>query len=105
MDGTAASSSMAVPNGRRSQVGQFSVRNKAMPKASGTAISSAMPALNTVPTMAMAAPNCSLTTSHSTVHRNFRPKVLKVGQALMNSDTRMPINAASTSSEKACVPR
>ena len=76
-----------------------------MPKASGTAMTSAMPALSTVPTMAMAAPKCSLTTSHSTVQRNFRPKVLKVGHALMNNDTMMPIRATSTSSENACVLR
>src|SRR6218665_2456758 len=54
IEGTAASSSTAVPSGRRSHTGQVSVRNKAMPKASGTAISSAMPALTRVPTMAIA---------------------------------------------------
>jgi hypothetical protein len=49
IDGTPASSSMAVPSGRRSQVGQVSVRNRAMPKLTGTAISSAMTEVTTVP--------------------------------------------------------
>jgi hypothetical protein len=99
MDGTAASNSMAVPSGRRSQTGQVSVRNTAMPKASGTASSSAMPALMTVPTMAMAAPNSSLMMSHSTYQRKWAPNLAKVGQALMNSETMMPTSAISTSSE------
>ena len=105
MEGTAASSSMAVPRGRRSHAGQFSVKNKAMPNASGTASSKAMPADSTVPTMAMAAPNSSLTMSHSTVQRNLRPNFCSVGQALTNSETMIPTRAASTSSENNCVPR
>ena len=36
---------MAVPSGRRSQVGQVSVRKRAMPKLSGIAINMAMVAL------------------------------------------------------------
>ena len=49
MDGMAASSSMAVPSGRLSQVGDISVRNSAMPKLTGTAISSAMREVARVP--------------------------------------------------------
>jgi hypothetical protein len=49
MDGTAASSSMAVPSGRLSQPGDISVRNSAMPKLTGTAISSAMADVISVP--------------------------------------------------------
>ncbi len=105
MDGTAASSSMAVPSGRRSQVGQVSVRNSAMPKASGTAISRAMVALARVPTMAIAAPNSSLMMSHSTYQMNFRPNFWNAGQALTNSETMMPSRAISTSSEKPWVKR
>ena len=105
MDGTAASNSMAVPSGRRSHAGQFSVRNSAIPKARGTAINRAMPALSTVPTMAIAAPNSSFTTSHSTRQMNCRPNFWKIGHALMNSETMMPTSAANTSSEKSCVPR
>ena len=49
MDGTAASSSMAVPTGRRSQEGASSVRKNATPKESGTAMTSASNELVTVP--------------------------------------------------------
>lgn len=49
MDGTAASSSMAVPSGRFSQAGDSSVRNSAMPKLTGTAISKAMNEVASVP--------------------------------------------------------
>ena len=49
MDGTAASSSIAVPTGRRSQDGASSVRKNATPKASGTAISRARMELAMVP--------------------------------------------------------
>jgi hypothetical protein len=40
---------MAVPRGRRSQTGQVSVRNRAMPKLTGTAMSRAMIEVTTVP--------------------------------------------------------
>ena len=56
IDGTAASSSTAVPIGRRSHSGAISVRKKAMPKASGTAITSASVAVTTVPKIAESAP-------------------------------------------------
>ncbi len=49
MDGTAASSSIAVPTGAAHQAGASSVRKKAMPKASGTASSSARIAVTSVP--------------------------------------------------------
>jgi hypothetical protein len=49
MEGTAASSSMATPSGRRSQPGASSVRNSAMPKLTGTAITSAMNEVTRVP--------------------------------------------------------
>ena len=105
MDGTAASNSMAVPNGRRSQTGQVSVRNSAIPKASGTAISIAMPALETVPTMAMSAPNSSLMMSHSARHKNSKPNFLNVGAALISNEPMMPSSATKTSNEKAWVTR
>ncbi len=56
MDGIAASISIATPSGRRSQTGASSVRNMAMPKDTGTAISSAMKALITVPSIGTSAP-------------------------------------------------
>ena len=49
MEGTAASNSMAVPSGRFNQAGDSSVRNSAMPKLTGTAISSAMIDVASVP--------------------------------------------------------
>ncbi|MNT82833.1 hypothetical protein D3C72_2226190 [compost metagenome] len=49
MEGTAASNSMAVPSGRLSQTGESSVRNRAMPKLTGTAISKAMADVAKVP--------------------------------------------------------
>ena len=49
IEGTAASSSMAVPSGRLSQAGESSVRNSAIPKLTGTAISSAMNEVISVP--------------------------------------------------------
>ena len=42
MEGTAASNSMAVPKGRLSHVGDSSVRNNAIPKLTGTAITKAI---------------------------------------------------------------
>ena len=105
MDGTAASSSTAVPKGRRSAAGQVSVRKIATPNASGTATSSAMPALIKVPTMEIAAPNSSLMMSHSTYQTKPTPNFWNVGHALANNETMMPVRASSTSSEKACVTR
>ena len=49
MEGTAASSSMAVPTGRRIQPGASSVRKKATPNAKGTAIIKASTELTMVP--------------------------------------------------------
>jgi hypothetical protein len=73
-----------VPIGRRSQAGQISVRNSAMPKLIGKAISSAMKEVARVPTMAISAPYLSLTGSHSTVVMKAGPNSLKAGQAPMN---------------------
>ena len=49
MDGTAASSSIAVPSGRLSHAGDSSVRNTAMPKLTGTAMTSAINDVTSVP--------------------------------------------------------
>ncbi len=73
-----------VPKGRRNQTGHVSVKNTAIPNERGTAISIARPALATVPTMAMAAPNSSLMMSHSTYQMKRAPNFAKVGHALMN---------------------
>ncbi len=49
IDGIAASSSIAMPSGRRSHTGDSSVRNSAMPKLTGTAMTSAMTDVTIVP--------------------------------------------------------
>ena len=49
MEGIAANNSMAVPSGRLSQAGASSVKNKAMPKLTGTAISKAIKDVINVP--------------------------------------------------------
>ena len=49
IEGTAASSSMAVPTGLRIHCGAISVRKKAMPNASGTEMSRASTAVTSVP--------------------------------------------------------
>ncbi len=52
----AASISTAVPSGRRSQVGDSSVRKMAMPNDTGTAMMSAMAEVSSVPMMGTTAP-------------------------------------------------
>jgi hypothetical protein len=59
IEGTAASSSMAVPIVRFRAGGQSSVRKKAMPKAIGTAKTMARIALTMVPNLATSAPYSS----------------------------------------------
>ena len=49
MEGTAANSSTATPSGRRNQLGDSSVKNSAMPKLTGTAITKAMIEVISVP--------------------------------------------------------
>ena len=49
IEGMPASSSIAEPTGVRSQGGATSVRNRAMPKLTGTAISMAISAVTRVP--------------------------------------------------------
>jgi len=49
IEGMAASNSIAVPRGRLSQAGESSVKNKAMPKLTGTAIIKAMREVAKVP--------------------------------------------------------
>ena len=49
IDGIAASSSTAVPSGRLRTTGHISVRNSAMPKLTGTPISSAIAEVTSVP--------------------------------------------------------
>jgi len=74
-----------------------------MPKDRGTAITSAISALTTVPKMAMAAPNSPLMMSHSTRQTKPKPNLANEGQALMSKEMMMPIKAHKTSREKPMV--
>src|SRR6478672_5005456 len=100
MLGMAASISIAVPSGRRSHTGESSVRNIAMPKLTGIAMTSAMADVAIVPAMGTSAPNCSCTGSHSAVHRNSMPNLRIAGAAPMASVTRIaPSNAKTRSAD------
>ena len=96
MLGIAASSSMAVPIGRRSHSGDSSVRNTAMPKLTGIPINRAMKEVATVPKIGTSAPNFSVTGFHSALVRNPGPKALIAGQLPMSSVIRIPSSNAST---------
>ncbi len=56
--GTAASRSTSDVSGRRSRGGAYSVMNSAVQIATGTAMTSAMTAMSTVPSSADHTPNC-----------------------------------------------
>ena len=103
IDGTPASSSTAVPIGRRSQTGQISVRNRAMPKLTGKAISKAMTEVTRVPVMAISAPYLSLTGSHSMLVMKPGPNSRKAGMAPMISETIMPTSTSSTDAANSIV--
>src|ERR1039457_358691 len=96
MLGIAASSSMAVPIGRRSHSGESSVRNTAMPKLTGMPIKSAMNEVTTVPKIGTSAPNFSVTGFHSWLARKPGPNSWIAGQLPMTSDINIPTSNAST---------
>ncbi len=100
MLGIAASNSIAVPKGFLNQIGAVSVKNRAIPKLTGTAIISAIAEVINVPIMGTSAPNLSLTGSHSSMKRNFSPKVLIDGHAPMTKEKRIPTNNTSTKKAK-----
>nr|WP_308419591.1 hypothetical protein [Chitinimonas koreensis] len=74
IDGMPASSSIAMPSGRRSQIGDSSVRNSAMPKLIGTPISRAMKEVINVPWIGRQAPKFSPTGSHDGEKMKPKPK-------------------------------
>ena len=88
---------MAVPSGRLSHLGDSSVRKSAMPKLTGTAISSAIADVISVPRIITRPPKRFCTGSHSLCQRNERPYSLIAGAAPMNSETMMPAISASVS--------
>ncbi|MNT48511.1 hypothetical protein D3C72_1852940 [compost metagenome] len=72
------------------------MRNRAMPKLTGKAISKAMIDVTRVPMMGIRAPYWSLTGSHSADTMKCRPKVLKAGIDSMISEMMMPTRTIST---------
>src|SRR5579872_243997 len=94
IEGMPASSSTAVPIGRRRKVGQSSTRKNAAPKASGTAIAMASTATTMVPTIRPATPKTPATGSQSEVMKNDRPNLEKAGQPPITSEIRMPPSMA-----------
>src|SRR5690625_5148514 len=103
MEGMGANISMAVPSGRRSQTGESSVKNMAMPKEAGTAMTKAISEVNNVPTIGTSAPYKWRTGSHSFVHKNATPKA--VMEALLSNirATKIASNRAKTKKAKALV--
>src|SRR5689334_14019928 len=100
MEGIAARSSIAVPNGRLSHTGESSVRNSAMPKLTGTPISIAMNEVTSVPKIGTSAPNRSWTGSQSEVQMNRRPYFSRVSALPIASETRIAARMPNTKNAK-----
>src|SRR5665213_4565044 len=96
MEGMPASSSTAVPIGRRSMVGHISTRKKATPPAIGSERARATAEVIRVPTIGPAPPKTPATGSHVESMRNEKPNFAIAGQPPISSDTRMPPSAASS---------
>ena len=90
MLGIAARSSIATPSGRFNQRGASSVMTSAIPKLTGTPISSAIIDVMTVPYSGAKAPNCPVTGFHSLLTRNLNPNVFSAGHAPVISVIKMP---------------
>src|SRR5882672_2433536 len=100
MLGIAASSSIAVPRGRRIQIGDSSVRNSAIPKLTGTPIKSAMKEVTRVPTMGTSAPNCSVTGFQSGLVTKPGPNARNAGRLPARSETIIPASRIRTRNAK-----
>src|SRR6266513_304665 len=100
MLGIAARSSIAVPNGRRSQTGDSSVRNRAIPKLTGMPIRSAMKEVTRVPTMGTSAPNCSVTGFQWGLVTNPGPNARSAGRLPATSETMIPASRIRTRNAK-----
>ena len=103
MLGIAASSSIATPIGRRSQGGESSVRNSAIPKLTGTPIASAIIDVTSVPMIGTSAPNSSVTGFQALLKKNPAPKRVMEGQLPTTSETMMPASSSRTPNAKLCV--
>src|SRR6187402_403338 len=96
IDGIPASSSMAELTGPRNQLGAISVRNRAMPKLTGTAKISAMSAVVTVPMTGTSAPYWLLVGSQAELVRNPHPKVANASRPSHRVDAAAPISETRT---------
>src|SRR6185369_10712049 len=100
MLGMAASISIAVPSGRRSHTGESSVRNMAMPKLTGIAMTSAMAEVAMVPAIGTSAPKSSFTGSQLALHRKPRPNFFSDRVLPMKSETTMAPSRLKTKNAK-----
>ncbi len=89
---------MAVPKGRLSQTGDSSVKNTAMPKLTGTAISKAISEVISVPYTITSPPNSSLTGSQVVLVKKTSPYLAIAGQAPIVNEVRMATNMPSVNS-------
>ena len=96
IDGIAANNSIAVPSGRFNQGGDNSVRNRAMPKLTGTAIIIAIAAVASVPMIGISAPNSSLTGSHSGLKMNAAPNFISDCPLPTSSESKIAANTLNT---------
>src|SRR5206468_11960462 len=95
-DGTAASRSITEPAGRRHRIGAKSVRYKAMPTLTGTAMTSPMAELSTVPQMKARAPNCSAGGFHVDDVKKLRTMCRNAGAASWVVEMAMRARMTST---------
>src|SRR5690606_39106179 len=100
IEGIAASISMAVPSGRRSHTGESSVRNMAMPNDTGTAMTSAISEVSSVPVMGTSAPKMLRTGSQSLVQRKLSPYSAMDSRLPQMSDSMMPASSMNTRNAK-----
>src|SRR5476651_936370 len=100
IDGIAARSSIAVPSGRLSQVGESSVRNSAMPKLTGMPMTIAIIELTSVPKIGTSAPNFSWTGSQSLDQTKAMPCLCRLRLLPISSETRIAARMLNTSSAK-----
>jgi hypothetical protein len=100
MLGIAASSSIAVPIGRRNQTGASSVSTMTMPRLIGTPKRRAINEVTSVPKTGATAPNFSVTGFHEVLVKKPKPSFAKAGQLPMARESRMPARMRRTKAAK-----
>lgn len=103
MEGIAASSSVRKMSGERSQNGQMSDRNTAMPIATGVEIASARIDEYNVPQMNGKAPKSPCTGSHALLVQNENPNARIDSSDCCHNTTAMPTTSSTTTSASAPV--